>query len=164
MPEPVGPVVANTTPLIALAAIGRLDLLPHLYGGITISEAVAEELAAGRPERIVVPNPLTLSWITTVPKDPPQARRLLYELDDGEAYTLLLALRLKARLVIMDEKLGRRTAEYLGLRVTGTLGVLARAKREKMVPNFTEEADRLIRAGLYYHPGLVARLARELGE
>lgn len=69
MPEPVGPVVANTTPLIALAAIGRLDLLPHLYGGITISEAVAEELAAGRPERIVVPNPSTLSWITTVPDD-----------------------------------------------------------------------------------------------
>jgi len=164
MPEPVRPVVANTTPLIALAVIGRLDLLPRLYSEITISEAVAEELAAGGPERIVVPHPSTLSWITIVPKDPREARRLLYGLDDGEAYTLLLALRLKARLVIIDEKVGRSTAEYLGLRVTGTLGVLARAKREGMVPNFTEEADRLMRAGLYYHPSLVARLARELGE
>lgn len=40
---PDGPVVANNTPLAALWAIGRLDLLEPLFGEILIPQEVAGE-------------------------------------------------------------------------------------------------------------------------
>lgn len=43
---PAGPVIANNTPLVALWAIGRLDLLRSLFGEILIPEAVREEFLA----------------------------------------------------------------------------------------------------------------------
>jgi len=56
---------------------------------------------------------------------------ILLELDRGEKQTIALALKEKESLVVIDEKIGRNIAEYLGLKVTGTLGVPVRAKRMK---------------------------------
>lgn len=50
---------------------------------------------------------------------------ILFELDRGEKQTILLAREFKADRVIVDERIGRNIAEYLGLAVTGTLGVLS---------------------------------------
>jgi len=47
MPERVRMVVANTTPIIALALIDQLDLLRHLYGEVVIPPSVQEEVSAG---------------------------------------------------------------------------------------------------------------------
>jgi len=41
------PVVGNTTPLIALAAIDKLELLPGLYTSIMVPQAVVEEIDQG---------------------------------------------------------------------------------------------------------------------
>ena len=43
MPERTRTVVVNTTPIIALALIGQLDLLQHLYGEVVIPPAVQAE-------------------------------------------------------------------------------------------------------------------------
>ena len=64
----------------------------------------------------------------------------------------------------MDEKLGRNMAEYMGLRVTGTLGVLAKARSLGLIPSFTATATRMQEQGIYFHQGLVNRLATRLGE
>lgn len=69
-----------------------------------------------------------------------------------------------ADLVIMDERLGRRIAEYVGLKVTGTLGVLAKAKSLGLIPSFRAAADALTGEGIYYSAALIARLADHLGE
>ena len=61
----------------------------------------------------------------------------LLELDKGEKYTLNMALKMSADMVIMDEKIGRNIAEYLGLTVIGTLGILLNAKHQDVtvIPN-----------------------------
>jgi len=48
---PVGVVVSNTTPLIALAWLEQLDLLPTLFESVTIPQAVHDELHRN-PEKI----------------------------------------------------------------------------------------------------------------
>lgn len=67
-------------------------------------------------------------------------------------------------LVVIDEKIGRNIAEYLGLKVTGTLGVLVKAKRMKMIDSFKDEVYCMLEVGIRYHQGLIDRIILELGE
>ncbi len=75
----------------------------------------------------------------------------LLELDLGEKATILAAQEHQADLVLIDEKLGRNVAEYLGLRVTGTLGVLLKAKREGLIPSFVQAANSMRQRGIFFN-------------
>ncbi len=69
-------------------------------------------------------------WIRTVtPKDTPLQRMLRRQVDAGEAEAIALAVDLGAAIVIIDEQEGRLLARQAGLSITGTLGILLRAKR-----------------------------------
>ena len=89
---------------------------------------------------------------------------VLLELDRGEKQTIILARKYAAHRVIIDERLGRRIAEYLGLNVTGTLGVLAKAKSAGLIPSFHEAAQAMRQQGIHYNAGLISRVALHLGE
>ena len=155
-------VYSNTTPFIALASIGRLELLPKIFGKVHVAEAVIEECAEGG--RALVPDLRQLDWILPVADDNDAALTVLFELDRGEKQTILLALKHKAGKVIIDEQIGRRTAEYLGLNVTGTLGVLAKAKTLALIDSFRDAALAMQQQGIYYNTPPIQRLAQHLGE
>jgi len=89
---------------------------------------------------------------------------VLLELDRGEKQTLLLASKHTDSTVIIDERLGRNVAEYMGLQVTGTLGVLAKAKASGFIPSFYAAAQGMREQGIHYSDGLITRLAQHLGE
>lgn len=155
-------VFSNTTPLIALSGIGQLDLLPRLFTEIHLVGEVIEECAVGGIIR--VPDLRALPWVKVVESTPVQYPTILLELDKGEKHTLDMARKLNADWVIIDEKIGRNMAEYLGLKVTGTLGVLLKAKQQNWIPSFREAAEAMMRQGIRYNHGLVDKLARQVGE
>ena len=62
------------------------------------------------------------------------ARLYLFDLDDGEAETIILAQEQFVDVVIIDEKLGRRYATQINIPVTGTIGVLLKAKERGLIP------------------------------
>lgn len=72
-------VVTNTGPLIALASIDRLDLLPTLFGSLTVAATVVEECAAGGP--IAVPDLRGLEWLTVIEAAPSNDWPTLRDLD-----------------------------------------------------------------------------------
>ncbi len=155
-------VFSNTTPFIALASIDRLALLPQLFGTVYVAESVINECAEGG--RIFVPDLRSLNWIISVEDAAVSDLPFLFELDRGEKQTILLARKHNARKVIIDERPGRRVAEYLGLDVTGTLGVLAKAKSIGLIPSFQDAALAMRQQGIHYNAGLIVRLAHHLGE
>ena len=155
-------VFSNTTPFIALAAIDRLDLLPKLFGQIHVVDEVIHECAAGG---MIVVTPLQeLDWIAPVQSPPQPAPHILLELDKGEKATLLAALANHADLVLMDEKIGRNMAEYLGLKVSGTLGVLLKARKAGLIPSFRDAAQLMCEQGIFYNLALIERMAATAGE
>ena len=89
---------------------------------------------------------------------------VLFELDRGEKQTLLLASKHSGSIVIIDERLGRNVAEYMGLQVIGTLGVLAKAKTRGLIPSFYAAAQGMRDQGIHYSEGLIIKLAQHLGE
>lgn len=142
-------VVSDTSPITNLAAIGQLDLLRQLYTTIIIPVAVYHEMVAvGRP----VPGAVevqTLSWIQTQTVSNTQKVVDIQinqsNIDLGEAEAIILALELKADLLLMDERRGRALAANYELSVTGLLGVLLQAKCNGFIPAVQPLLDQLIK-------------------
>ena len=139
-------VVANTTPLIALADIGQLELLRKLYGEIWIPEAVLDEIKT-EPAKTEVSSS---EWIKIKEIFKTEDKQLFRaKLHAGEVEVMILADEVNADLLIMDDNAAKKTAKFLGMKVTGTLGVLVRAKKEGYLPMVKPSLDALISDGLF---------------
>ena len=75
-----------------------------------------------------------------------------------------MAKKTNANRVIIDEKIGRDVAEYLGLEVTGTLGILLKAKQNGWIESFTENAKAMSDQGIHYNKALIKKLAKAIEE
>jgi predicted nucleic acid-binding protein len=164
MREPPQQVVVNATPIIALALVGRLNLLQQLYGEVVVPPAVRDEVLAGGQGAVGSAQMRQATWIRTVTLQDPQRADLLSDLDRGEAEVLSLAQELGADLVIMDERLARRHAKRVGLRLTGTLGVLLKAKSLGFVPTIAPLIDQLREGGIHLSDAVVAETLELAGE
>jgi predicted nucleic acid-binding protein len=143
-------VIVNSTPLIALCKVNQLELLRELYTEITIPEAVFQEVTAKNDsvKRKILENG---AWIHVQSVSDTIDRRMYKaKLHDGEVEVMILAQEIKADLVIIDDNAARKTAVYLGLPLTGTVGVLLRAKAEGLVPKVMPIVDSMEQNGLYY--------------
>ena len=140
MPEVV---ISNTSPIFYLHRLRLLDLLQELYQKIIIPKAVVAELEIGRRQGEDVPEIDNYKWIETRAIRSSQVLRLSTDFGSGEAEVLALALEELDSLVIIDEKLARKIARLRGLRVTGTAGVLLKAKQEGHIRAVKPFLDRL---------------------
>ena len=102
-------IIVNSTPLIGLSKIDRLDILQKMYGSITIPQAVFEE-------------------------------------------------------VTQKNDAVRKTAEFLGLNVTGTIGVLIKAKNTGYIKEVMPIIFELEKQGIYFSDTLKSRVKRMAGE
>ncbi|MER3433540.1 MAG: DUF3368 domain-containing protein [Leptolyngbya sp. ERB_1_1] len=139
-------VISNTSPISNLAAIGKLSLLQHVYGSITIPQAVADEIAKVATIYFQAASVPSQSWITIqAVKDLPTVQRLQSEkLDAGESEAIALAIEVGAELLLIDEQLGRKIAVKEGLEITGLVGVLLEAKSKGFLSNIKPIVDDLM--------------------
>lgn len=139
-------VVCNTSPLQYLHQLGELHLLQSLYGRISVPQAVSDEVLAGRSGGIDLPDLLAADWIgiRQVAKAlNPRPRNI----HPGEAEVLALALSLPDSLVILDDLAARKHAKLLGLAATGTLGILAKAKKQGLIERLRPRLEHLEKLG-----------------
>lgn len=88
-----------------------------------------------------------MPWLRLRAPAPAQPLRLATTLGFGEREVLALGLEIPDSLVIMDDGQGRRIGRLLGLTMTGTVGVLARATREGLMPQLAPTLDLLANLG-----------------
>jgi hypothetical protein len=162
------PVVSNTSPILNLAIIGRLDLLRQQFSAVLIPPMVLQELKVDTELPGVEPIRLALQnrWLQVVElSNIDMARALRRDLDNGEAEAIALALQLKLMTVLIDEHDGRAAARAMGLVPVGVLGILLRAKRTGNLDSVVTAMRALQdQAGFFINPDLFASLAREAGE
>lgn len=166
MPDMPARVVINTGPIVALVAAleGDLALLGKLYESIVVPREVWEELGSGGPTspelQAINSNPVFAVAAQGIALQP----LLAAQLDRGEASVVQTALNGDIATVVIDEKAGRRLARLNGLQVTGSLGVLMRAKREGLIPSLTEAIERMRLHGIWLSPKLVELALRDARE
>jgi predicted nucleic acid-binding protein len=142
-------VISDTSPLVAFAFLGLPDLLSQMLGEILIPPTVASELEQPRFGFAGTKATLIPGVIVRAPKDAAAVQRLLGEVDAGEAEALVLALEVQADLILVDDADARAAAKRLSLAVTGTVGLLLRAKQEGRVSAVRPLLDQL-RTGLKF--------------
>jgi len=162
LPSAAESVVVNTGPLIALGRISAFDIIERLPIHFIAPRQVAEEIEAGARagHPVVVPSWLGVEELLQKPLVP-LAR---YILDAGEAAVIQLAIERGIPDVCIDEWRGRRAAVSVGLRVTGSLGLLGRAKHCGFIPSVLPWVEKLTASGIYYHPDLLRGFLSAMGE
>jgi predicted nucleic acid-binding protein len=160
MPE----VIADTSPLQYLHQISRLDFLRRLYQRVSVPRAVADELRRGADLGIRVPDLDRLPWVTIEASVPRTVQALSEGLGPGERAVIALALEHPGSLVILDDGEARQRAKTLGIRCTGTIGVLAKAKDAGWVPALRPMLDQLVQTGFFLDVGTRVKILKLLGE
>jgi predicted nucleic acid-binding protein len=118
-------IISDTSCFIILTNIGELSLLQKLYSKITTTVEIATEFGEPLPE-----------WIEILTVKSKDTQRLLeMQIDKGESSAIALALEIFDSLLILDDIKARKVATQLGLSITGTLGIIIKAKLEGIIPS-----------------------------
>jgi len=144
-------VVSDSSPLIALARIGQLDLLAKLYRRILIPPEVRHEVTVAGQGLPGAEQVRSAAWIQVaterLPADP-FIERACQTLGAGERGAILLARAMDAGLTLLDESKARRVAQDAGLSVAGCIGLLEAGWRNGFVPDLRRAYTDLLRQGI----------------
>lgn len=158
-------IISNTSPLINLSKIGRLDLLLSLYQDIAIPTAVYQEIVIegnGRPgsteiQLLCDQKRIKVKHIA----DNNICKALMRDIDRGEAEVITLALEIKHDLILLDESDARRVAKLFDLNCIGFIGVLLKAHKIGLIDNFKNTLDEAIEKGFRINPHLYQQLINQ---
>jgi uncharacterized protein len=158
-------VVCDSTVLIGLSKIGKLELLQDLFGQISIPKAAFAEVTGKGMDRPGAGPIKEADWIR-VPeiKDRSQVNFLLGTLDRGEAEVLALAKESKADLILLDEGKARKIAVIAGFDVMGLLGLFLLAKNIGLLDRIRPLIEDLRRKNFRISDRIVSATLKRAGE
>jgi predicted nucleic acid-binding protein len=145
-------IVSNSTVLIYLAKIGKLNLLKELFGEVLIpAEVFNEVVIRGKehqhPDALIVESSVEEGWIHI--KDIEVFGELEdFGIDPGEAQAISLAKSLEVP-ILLDQTHARNAGKALGLKPRGTIFVLLAALRKKLLTseNYQDSLEDLVKSG-----------------
>ncbi len=157
--------MCNSSPLIHLAKVGKLELLKDYFTEILIPEAVYRECVVDGKDREDAKRIESASWIRVVDiKNIDLKKALNTVLDEGEYEAIVLALQESADLILLDDYEARELARTYGLKITGTIGLLIKAKYEGDISSIGEMLKKLRRTGFWLSDDLYTKILRDEGE
>jgi predicted nucleic acid-binding protein len=160
-------VISNSSVLIALSGIGRLELLQRRFPeGVIIPDAVWREVVETGHGRVGAKKVSDAGWIKRGQiQNYAIATALQTTLDQGEAEVIALGLEIGADLLLLDEKIARSVAVRLQSPVLGTIGLLIWGKRQGLFPSLANELSLLRREGGFRLSKIVYEYAlKQVGE
>jgi len=136
-------VISDSSPLIALSIIEKLDILPKLFDEIYVPDAVFQEVVktdkpfgkelgvflSGRTKNVI--NQMAVKILSA-------------DIGAGEAEAIVLALEQQPAVVLIDDLKARKFAIINGLQTIGTMGVLLKAKKEGLIKELRPLISKLL--------------------
>jgi len=154
--------VSNTTPIISLSSIGKIEILRDVFQEIIIPQAVYDEIKAKKGYGY---HSVDSSFIKVQSIRARDHKLLLSNsLDLGEAQTIVLAKEITADNVIIDENLGYTVAKDYNLNVVRTLSILLKAKEEKIISEVKPLIEEMVAKGRWYSKRVYYSFLEKAGE
>ena len=152
-------IIADASPLIIFGRIKRLDLITETLGQIIIPASVMEECIGNTKTGALEIEVAIRKKLITVTPDPNMDKHkdLPIALGRGEATAIVLAAQMKLGLLI-DEKLGRRTAKKMHISIIGTAGTLLLAKKKKLIKKVSPLIQELKDNGYFLSEQLIKEI------
>lgn len=156
--------ITNTSPLILLAKLDRLDLLRLGVDKVLVPSAVFKEIGAKGDVATKRVEAYRGVWLEECKVTRPELARLLPDLGEGEVEVIVQAMQENIVDVCLDDQDARRIARRVGLQPIGTVGLLIAAKKRGLIPSLRAELDKLRAFGFWASERLVEQALREAGE
>lgn len=156
-------VIVNSTPIIILSEIGRLSLLNNLFDNVIIPDAVYNEIKV-KHDSVYRQLLLAMTWIKVCNVEKSSNLSFKARLHAGEIEVIKLGVIYPDSLLILDDNAAKNTAKALGLKVTGTLGILIQAKEKKLIDNVKPYIDKMLKAGFYVSSEIITMVLNIAGE
>ena len=147
-------IISDTSCLILLFKIDELDLLKKLSDKVFITKTIKQEFGKSLPDWIEIKSP----------SDDHYQQILEMELDAGEASAIALSLETDNSILIIDDLKGRKVAERLKLKYSGTFGLILKAKQEGILTNISPIINKIIQTNFRFSENLLETILREAGE
>lgn len=151
MPEII---ISDTSCLILLQKTGQLQLLPKLYSQIYITSFIAKEFEGDLLKEILIREAKDINLIRT----------LSQIVDEGEASAIALSLEIEKSILVLDDRKARKLATSLEIKITGTLGILVKAKQSGVLPSVKPILDELKKTDFRISQKIIDRILKEAGE
>lgn len=151
MPETI---ISDTSCFIVLTNIGELNLLKKVYGKVVTTVEVASEFGQTLPDWIEIKSAA----------DKYRQQILEMQIDKGEASAIALALEIPGSTIIIDDNKARKIAERLGLEITGTVGVIIKAKLRGIIPSVKQYLDKIRNTDFHLTEEIENHALKEAGE
>jgi predicted nucleic acid-binding protein len=147
-------VISDTSCLILFHKIGELDILRKVYDSVITTPEVAEEFMFELPD-----------WIhIEAVKDKKYQEFLETQIDWGEASAIALAKEMEAPLLLLDDLKARKLAVKLNLKITGTLGVIHKAKQIGVLENVKTIIEKLQATNFRISENIIEELLQKNNE
>jgi predicted nucleic acid-binding protein len=147
-------IISDTSCLIALSRIEKLDLLKDLYHEIIITKDVQQEFGGSLPDWILI----------TEVKDKQKQKDLEDRLDKGEASSIALALEIDNTTLIIDEIKGRKIAQSLNIDIIGTIGIIILADKKGLISDVISTILLLANKGFRLSDNLINKIINKYGQ
>jgi predicted nucleic acid-binding protein len=158
-------IVINTGPILALVAgFGSLEILKKLYDEIHVTKEVASEIMFNGLDRFAAKEFDEADFLIKIEKALVIAPLLRNMLDIGEASVIQYALDNQLKLVCIDESAGRRIARLNELKLTGSIGIILKAKAEGYIKEIKPLLDRMVKHGIFISAKVIEFTLREANE
>lgn len=158
--------VSNSSPIMNLAAKGKLGLIKLKFGNVIIPDAVWREVVIDGKGRRGVEDVEKSDWIKVQSvRDKVLVEVLEKDLDRGESEAITLAVENNADVLLLDDKSARLIASNLGLKIIGIVGILIWAKKEGIIRQLSKELENLReKANFRMSEDLIKRVLQEVDE
>lgn len=147
-------IISDTSCLILLHKIGELELVQKLFQKVFITPEIVNEYDLPLPNWVIIESPTNKTY----------QRILEASLDKGESSAIALSLEKTDPLLIIDDLKGRKFAEKLGLKITGTLGILIIAKLQNLISSVKPALEKVKKTDFRFSENLEKTLLRLSGE
>lgn len=157
-------IVINTSPWVALSLCNQTSLLNQLYSQVFMPATVKDEILVGGKKGVGVKELNVSGWLKVEKVKDINKVSLLYELEKGEAEVIVLAIEKGIKLVLIDEKIARLQAKVLNLDVIGTLGLLLKAKKRRLIENIKPLISSIVEGGYWIKEDIIEGILKVAGE
>ena len=151
MPELV---ICDTSCLILFDKINKLELLKHCYSSIYVTPEIAEEFGKALPDWIKIKRATNQALQQTLTRI----------IGKGESSAIALTFDLPDTLVALDDLKARKVAKSLNLKITGSLGILVKAKEQGHIEKLLPVLNQVQQTDFRISENIVRKILATVGE
>lgn len=147
-------IISDTSCLIILDKIDELELLKKVGRKIFVTPIILKEFGKSLPEWVLVLSPENAHYQQILEMD----------LDEGEASAIALSLEMKNPILMLDDLKGRKVADKLNLRYSGTFGLILKAKQLGLINSVKPILEKIKSTNFRFDKKLFEKVLEQAGE